>query len=88
MSGEVPLKVGDKNQDVQVIQSILIGLNFLKEENLTGVLDAETMKAIKRLGSQFKIAVDVNAPLSKDIINLFLNLLVIFFSKIDFCVFN
>lgn len=74
ISGEVPLKLGDKNQDVQIIQSILIGLNFLKEEELTGVLDANTMKAIKRLGSQFKIAVDVNAPLSKSIIDLFLRM--------------
>ena len=74
ISGEVPLKPNDKNQDIEVIQSVLIGLNFLKEEGLTGILDSDTMNAIKRLGSQFKIVVDVNTPLSKDIIELFLKM--------------
>jgi hypothetical protein len=74
INGETQLKLGDKGQDIQVIQSILIGLNYLKENGLTGTIDSDTMNAIKKLGSRFKIVVDVNAPISKDIIELLLKM--------------
>lgn len=71
MDGTDVIKYGVSGQDVQVIQAILIGLDILKNHDITGLADSETMNAVKTFAAKYSIDFDVNDAIPKSIIDLF-----------------
>lgn len=67
------MKPGDRGQDIEVIQAILIGLGDLKDHEITGILDEPTMQAIKVFADKYGINIDLNAPVPLDVIELFID---------------
>ena len=74
MHGQEKLEMGDAGQNVQVIQAILIGLGFLNEKQLSGILDVTTMNALKKFADKYKIVFDINAPIPDSLIQLFVKM--------------
>ena len=72
ITGQVNLKPGDVSQDVSVLQSILKGIGYLPKHPINRTLDKETMTAIQGFCKKFNIDQPLNAPLSKDVIDLFI----------------
>lgn len=69
--GDSSISLEEKNQDVKIIQTLLAGLGFLSYNQMSGQLDQNTMNAIKKFASKSNINVDINKPLSKEVIDLF-----------------
>jgi uncharacterized protein YcbK (DUF882 family) len=72
ITGVNTLKPNDNNRDVLVLQSILKGIGYLKNHSINGLLDKETMSAIQSFCKKFNVEVKINEPLSKDVIDLFI----------------
>lgn len=69
--GEVNINFNDSTQDVKIIQVLLLGLGYLSQSQMSGQLDAPTIEAIKKFASKSNISVDVNRPITKEVIDLF-----------------
>jgi hypothetical protein len=69
--GNSTLEKNSESQDVRIIQTLLAGLGYISLSEMTGELDIKTMQGIKQFGSKSNVAVDVNKPLSKEVIDLF-----------------
>ena len=59
-------------QDIEVIQSLLIGLGFLPENNASGVLDTNMFLALEKFAKKYNLKFNPKEPLSKQMISLFL----------------
>lgn len=66
---DIPLET--QSQDVKIIQCVLAGLGFLKYEQMTGKLDNTTMLSIKKFAESINKSIDINKPLSKEIVDIF-----------------
>lgn len=66
IDGQKTLNINDRNQDIAVIQSILVGLGYLKNHIADGKLDSTTIESIKSIIKDFNlpISVDTSIPLS------------------------
>jgi hypothetical protein len=71
-TGEEKLGFNSSGQDIQVIQSILAGLGYLSNDQLSGELDQNMIKALEKIAKKYNIRFDRNNPLSKDLLDLFL----------------
>jgi hypothetical protein len=70
-SGNSDINFNETTQDVKIIQVLLLGLGYLSPSQMSGQLDQTTMEAIKKFASKSNISVDVNKPITKEVINLF-----------------
>jgi hypothetical protein len=70
-SGQLSLAIGDESQDVKILQTILCGLGYLKNNEMSGKIDEKTIYAIKSYSSKYNVSFDVNQPIGKGIIDLF-----------------
>ena len=66
IEGQKTLNLNDRNQDIAVIQSILIGLGYLKNHAADGTLDTSTIESVRSIIKDFNmpISVDTSIPLS------------------------
>jgi hypothetical protein len=71
LSGSLSMNLNEESQDVKTLQTILVGLSFLKNNDMTGKLDQVTMNGLKSFAQTFGVSVDVNQPVGKSIIDLF-----------------
>jgi hypothetical protein len=60
------LNINDRSQDISVLQSILIGLGYLKNHNADGLLDQATIDAAKTISKDFNLPIQIEnqIPLS------------------------
>lgn len=65
------LPVDSQGQDIQVIQTLLVGLGYLQQNDLSGKLDSKMISALEKVASRYKIPFNPQNPLSKDIVKLF-----------------
>ncbi len=72
VSGQKILKPNDRDMDVLIIQSLLRGLGYLKDSDVTSVLDTKTMQGIQDFAKRFNIEINTSQPLTQEFINLFL----------------
>lgn len=72
ITGQISLKPGDVSQNVSVIQSILKGIGYLTKHPINNTLDKETMTAIQGFCKKFNVEQSITAPLSKEVIDLFI----------------
>ena len=69
--GKINLEQNADTQDVRIIQTLLAGLGYITISEMTGKLDLKTMEAIKKFAKISNVTVDINRPLSKEVIDLF-----------------
>lgn len=60
LNGQRVLNLNDKNQDISVIQSILIGLGYLLNHESDGVLDLATLEAVKSIVKDFNLTINID----------------------------
>lgn len=71
LSGQRNINFNEDSQDAKILQTLLVGLGFLKVEQMSGILDSDTMNAVKSFAKSFEITFETNQSVSKSIINLF-----------------
>lgn len=68
--GRKQLSLNSMGQDVSVLQTILKSIGYLKNQQINGVLDQQTMVAVQEFGKKYGIVVDTNQPISNEIIKV------------------
>jgi uncharacterized protein YcbK (DUF882 family) len=60
INGQRVLNLNDRNQDISVVQSILIGLGYLQNHNANGILDIDTLNATKAIVKEFNVTISID----------------------------
>jgi len=64
IDGQKVLSLNDRNQDIAVVQSILIGLGYLKNHGADGILDITTLDAVKNMVNEFNVTISIDNSIS------------------------
>jgi uncharacterized protein YcbK (DUF882 family) len=72
INGNKTLNLSDKNQDVSVLQAILISYDYLKNHLPDGVLDSQTLDAVKLMIKDFNLTIEVTSSVPNSFIRFLL----------------
>lgn len=69
--GTQPFSKDVGGQDIEIIQSILAGLGYLGQNELSGKLDDKMVKALEKVANKYRLPFSSQNPISKEMIKLF-----------------